>query len=226
MRLNNLWNMFCDRKYVYFLFLVNWTVPILIRLPTRFETGVDFAPGNGSGIGYICHAIEDGKRVVFTNMQWGFSVAYSITILSIIVVSYLSSWWGVKKENERNLKIIKGSMGISGYNNHVHSIKRDLRMTASLICLCMIIFRLPLIIFGRAEVEKHIFTFLSALYSLQFCSHFIIFAIVQEKYRKAYLDVLNVILPCSLRCRKNITNSDVNCATNLQSRPRTMSRWK
>ena len=157
MRLKNLWNMFCDRKYVYFLFLVNWTVPILIRLPTRFETGVDFAPGNGSGIGYICYAIEDGKRVVFTNVQWEFSVAYSTTILAIIVVSYLSSWWGLKKENERNLKIIKGSMGISGYNNHVHSIKRDLRMTASLICLCMIIFRLPLIIFGRAEVEKHNF---------------------------------------------------------------------
>ena len=98
---------------------MNWTVPILIRLPTRFETGVDFAPGNGSGIGYICYAIEDGKRVVFTNVQWGFSVAYSTTILAIIVVSYLSSWWGLKKENERNLKIIKGSMGISGYNNHV-----------------------------------------------------------------------------------------------------------
>ena len=197
-----IWNKICDHKYVYLIIALAWILPILINLPERFEPGIDYAPGNGTGVGYVCYAVEGGKLVVFTKEQWIFSLVTDIFLFTVIIISYLVAWCGIKKETAKTRSVIL-ERGISTrqsrlfeFKTHTKSIQRDLRLTISLICLSWVIFRLPLIILGRAEIDSNTFNFLFAMYSMQFCIHFIMYAIVEKSYRSAYKDILNEIFSC------------------------------
>ena len=196
------WNKICDHKYVYLIIFLAWIVPILINLPERFESGITYAPGNGTGVGYVCYAIEDGSLVIFTKEQWIFSLITDIFLFIVIVLSYLVALYGIRKDSAyTKRKIIERSNStrqsrIFEFNTHTKTIKRGLRLTICLICLSWIIFRLPLIILGRAEIDSNTFNFLFALYNMQFCIHFIMYAIVEESYRIAYKNILKDLICC------------------------------
>ena len=230
-RIKLIWNKVCDHKYVYLIILLTWTLPIVINVPKRFEPGITFSPGNGSGTGNLCYAIENGKRVIFTERQWYFSLCINITIFCAIIISYLITWCGIKKENEQKMDIIseeinRRSIRLFGYKVHARAVKKDLHLTTSLICICFIVFRLPLIVLGRSKLEQTLFSFLFALYTLQFCFHFIIYAIIQKTYRRAYCDILNVMVPCFFKCQRTISHEDTAVGNDLRNKPRTMSRWR
>lgn len=195
---------------------MTWFLPILISLPKRFEPGIEFAPGNGGEIGYICYVTENGKRIVFTKRQWYFNLTTDIMIFIVIIISYLITWCGIEKENEDNRRRIvetrllgSHQLRLFRYNIYAKSIQKDLRLTASIICLSYIVFRLPLIILGRIESDHILFKFCATLYTVQFFVHFIIYALIQKNYRKAYCDILRVMFPCCFICQRSNNNLNI-----------------
>ena len=197
-----IWNKICDHKYVYLIIILVWILPIVINLPERFEPGISYAPGNGTGVGYVCYAVEGGKFVIFTKEQWIFCLLTDIFLFIVIILSYLVARSGIKKETAKTRSVIlergisKRQSRLFEFKTYTKSIHRGLRLTISLICLSWVIFRLPLIILGRAEIDSYAFNFLFAMYSMQFSIHFIMYAIVEESYRSAYKDILKEAFSC------------------------------
>ena len=79
------------------------------------------------------------------------------------------------------------------------------------ICTSYVILRFPLIVFGwHLEVKEYYVALgiCTILYNIQFCFHFIIYAVVQNDYRNAYFDILNLMFPCNNKCRASDNNND------------------
>jgi len=208
---------------VYLVIFTTWIFPILSNLHKQFEPGIEFSSGNGNETGYVCYAKENGTYVGLTTWQWRSSVLNNILLFIIIITSYLITWCGIKKENEKNREKILAlksagnrQIRLFGYNVHSQKLQKDLRLTGSIICLTYVVSRLPLIILGYYEVSN-VTLAIWVLYILQYCMHFITYAIIQEKYRKAYCDVLRTIFPCLSTCRGNKENLE-NGAITLQKK--------
>ena len=194
---------------MYLVILSTWIFPILANLHKHFEPEIEFSPGIGNETGHVCYAKENGTYVGLTTWQWRSSIVNNILLFIIIITSNLITWCGIKKENDKNRQKIVAlksagnrQIRLLGYNVHTQKLQKDLRLTGSIICLTFVVFRIPFTILGHNEITNLSFA-IWLLYIFQYCMHFITYAIIQKKYRKAYCDVLRTIFPCLSRCRGN-----------------------
>ena len=223
---SNIWNKICDLKLVYLVIFTTWIFPILINLHKQFEPGIEFSPGNGNETGHVCYAKENGTYVGLTTWQWRSSVVNNILLFIVIITSYLIAWCGIKKENEKNREKIVAlksagnrQIRLFGYNVHAQKLQKDIRLTGSIICLTYVVSRLPLIILGYYKVSN-VTLAIWILYIFQYCMHFITYAIIQKKYRKAYCDVLRIVFPCMSKCKINEENLENDVGTITPQRKR------
>ena len=208
------WKNLCERNLVYLLIVLFWVIPVLTMLPKYFETGVKFTPGNGQEVGYMCYPMEtsfqntNGTRVWFTQTQYVINLSNDIFILLIMVGSIFIIWHGFQREVKDNKTRLQGNeRGLTFVNTIAKAAEKQLITTAVIICTTYVVLRLPLYIYGRTEI-----TFIPVglaacvlLYVMQFCTHFVIYAIIQNGYQRAYHDTLRLIFPS---CIKELTFHD------------------
>ena len=87
--------------------------------------------------------------------------------------------------------------------------ERSLYKTAAFVCTPYIILRLPLYIYGRTEITDPPVGLgvCILLYDLQFCTHFLIYAVIQKDYQRAYYDMLRVLFPRCIQERETERNT-------------------
>ena len=197
-----------------------WTFPTFIGLPKSFERNVDFSPGNGSEIGYICLPVENGKYTVFTETQFNVNIITDMMILLTLIVCGYISWSNVRREIRNNRdRLEHNEIMLFQYNIATKGKERSRTITVVIICASYIILRFPLLVFGRTE-DIHV-SYLGLgicvfLFNMQFCFHFLIYAIVQTNYRNAYFDLLRIIFSCTNRCRRsNNQRSNITAQINI-----------
>ena len=216
----------CEYKLVYVIVVAIWILPILINIPKILESDVDFkpGPGNGSGYGYLCYSIKNGTIVVLTETQYILNLINDSIIFLIIVISSFVSWFRFKKEVDQHRTDAKNNdVKILALNICAKVEEQTMRIAVSIVCAYYVVVRLPLYIFGHPSMIGligHDSVWIAAgisiiLYIMQFCTHFLIYAVIMLNFRKAYVDTLQVVFPCCFKCTKsNDTNTLDN--TNVQ----------
>ena len=218
-----LWGKICEKKIVYVLLVASWLLPTMINLPKSFEADVDFQPGknrtvqdneNGEEVGYLCYPTEDGKKVMWTHIQFVLNLTTDILVLLTIIISGTISWLSFKREVHDNRdKLEHDQLRLLRYNIIAKLKKKDLSLSVSIICITYIICRFPLAISGRYSGINGLtawLQFCSLLYNLQFGLHFLVYAIFHNNYRDAYCDVLRKIFPCCNKLCCSNTATEVN----------------
>ena len=135
-----------------------WLVPILISLPKSFEEGVKYAPGNGSELGYVCYAVQNGTRVLFTDLEWYLIAANNGCIFVVLIVSYALIWYSFEKTVKVELARLQSHQEIK--HLRLNLIKKAGRINGSftigIICFNYIALRLPLVTFTQETVHTEI----------------------------------------------------------------------
>lgn len=191
---------------VYVVICATWIFPILIHLPRIFEPGVTFGPGknhsaeeNPSEVGYLCYSYEDRRRVLSSTTNYVFNLANDTIVLIIVLISSIISIWGFNRQVlEMRDKLSKDELKLFRYNFIAALKQKKLSITIFSICLSYFVLRLPLVIIGNTTIS-HItfgFAFCVFLYNLQFCVHFMIYAVGGKHFAEAYYDMLKLIFPC------------------------------
>ena len=198
---------------VFGIVIVSWILPTIFNLQKSFEENVVFKPGKNhtseNEVGYICYPVENGTRVMWTDLQFKMNIIGDVLVLLVIALSATISWISLKNEVSDNKdKLAKDQLGLLRYTIIAKLKQRDLSLSVSIICITYIICRFPLAISGHSADINHHTLWLQLcflLYNLQFTTHFIIYAIFQYNFRDAYCDVLRKIFPCSSKgcCSKN-----------------------
>ena len=200
-----------------------WILPILISIPTHLEAGVEFepGPGNGTGWGHICYSKVNGTIVVLTTTQHTVSMISDIVILLIILASSIVTWFRFKKTVERGKETLKNNeFKLIAFSITAKLEEKYISIAISVICAYYVIVRFPLYIVSHVHSghdytqEQHdgIFKGIGVciiLYIMQFCTHFLIYAVIQSAYRKAYCSVLKLVFPCCFKCKKSEDNQNV-----------------
>ena len=187
-------------------------------MPKVFESDVIFAPGkgpqareNGTEVGYLCYSHQNERRVIFTRMQYNLNLFSDIMVLLVVIISSGISVWGFKTEvkHKRN-KLEADQLKLFRYNVITTLKEKRLNITVCSICITYIVLRLPLYVLGQIEINHIGFGigFCFFLYNMQFCIHFLIYAIGGKDYREAYRDMLNLIFPCC--CKRQTTNNSMH----------------
>ena len=141
------------------------------------------------------------------------NLSNDIFILVTMVVSVFIIWHGFRRELKDSRKRIQSNaIGLIQLNIIANAQLKQLITTAAVIFTTYLILRVPLYIYGRMEITSMPLglSVCNLLYESQFCTHFLIYAIIQTNYRRAYYDMLR--LP---RCTKEQT-SDNNTNTVLK----------
>ena len=195
----------CSGKRQYFIIAFIWLTSILLYLPAVNEEDVIFEPGKGLEQGYICYPKENGTKsngtVWFTEVQYTTSLANDVMIFLIMSASYLTIWFTFKKEVK--LKI-EGhpfdELARLRVNIKAQFLERRMIFTIGIICAYYVLLRFPIFYYGRTPISVMTFGLgcCIILHQLQFCLHFVVYAIIHESYRNAYIDILKIFLPCCL----------------------------
>ena len=191
---------------------------MLSGLPKTFESGVNFKPGNGTGVGYICYPVEeragrqDEARVWFTSLQYKLNLSNDIALLMIMMMSVFIIWYRLKNEVQDMNTRQSNDLATVIARAISKGQERTLYKTAAFVCTPYIILRLPLYIYGRDEIIDPPVGLgvCILLYDLQFCIHFLVYAFLHQDYQKAYHDMLRVLFPRCIKERE--TDRDTNAA--------------
>ena len=183
---------------VFGIIIVSWILPTIFNLQKSFEENVVFKPGKDNRseneVGYICYPVENGTRVMWTDLQFRMNITGDILVLLVIALSATISWISLKNEISDNRdKLPNDQLGQLRYTIIAKLKQKDLSLSVSIICITYIICRFPLAISGRsADINQHTLwlQFCFLLYNLQFATHFIIYAIFQYNFRDKELSKL------------------------------------
>ena len=208
-----LWEKLSLNGMVFGIVVVSWILPTIFNLQKSFEENVVFEPGKDHSseyeVGYICYPVENGIRVMWTDLQFKMNITGDVLVLLVIALSATISWISFKNEVKDNTeKLANDQLRLLRYNLIAKLKQKDFSLSVSIICITYIICRFPLAISGRsADINQHTLTLqlLFLLYNLQFTTHFIIYAIFHNNFRDAYCDILRKIFPCCSKvcCSKN-----------------------
>ena len=182
---------------MYLLVASLWILPILlITCPKYLENGVKYKPGNGKEIGYTCYAVELNNKnetmVWLTKLQFELNLFNDIALLLIMVSSILVIWFSFKtevREQSRVRETIYFGKAIE------KAREKTLYKTAAIFCMPYIVLALRIYIYGRTEITDIPFGLGTCilLHNLQFCTHFLVYAVIHKDYYSAYYDVLKII---------------------------------
>ena len=191
----------CSGKGQYFIIGVLWVMSFLFYLSAMYEKNVSFVPGRGLEQGYICYTNETNTNITvwFTNEQFTVSLSNDIMIFLIIAISYLTIWITFKKEvKNKNENLPYDELSRLRVNLKAQLLEKRMIFTIGIICSYYVILRFPIFFIGRSHISKITFWsgFCIILHQIQFCFHFVIYAIIHESYRHAYFDILKISMPC------------------------------
>ena len=202
----------CKLKLVYLIIAATWVVPTLINIPKSLEKDVEFSPGDGKGFGYVCYSkylvnnngTNDTKIVVFTETQYYLNLINDIIILLIIVASIIVTMVRFRQQvDERRLSYQHNKIAQMQIAFIAKLEEKYITIAASAISSFYVIVRLPLYIFGHPSGET---TYVAAgvatiLFLLQFCAHWLIHMFINKPFKRAFTDILRMILPCCFNCQ-------------------------
>ena len=114
-----------------------------------------------------------------------------ITTCGMIFVSYALMWLKIRKSRKRLLAILQGN---TKFMEKKVGKENSLRMTVFLVCVCYVIFVLPLIMseFLFGVVDSNI---IIGLYWTQYSINFVIYAGRRDAFQNAYMDIARMMLP-------------------------------
>ena len=187
----------------------------MVYLPALYEQNVEFGPGNGLEKGYICYPKEtDNENTVwFTQAQYKVSLANDVMIFFVMATSYLTIWFTFKKAvNDKNDNLAHDELARLRVNVRANILEKRMIFTIGIICVYYVLLRFPIFFYGRTQISKITFGlgFCIVLYKIQFCLHFIVYAIIHESYRNAYFDILKILVPCCFKREKKFMIASVN----------------
>ena len=218
----DLWKTACSGKRKFLIILAIWVFGILIYLPAIHESEVEFGSGKGREKGYICYPNETETKAVvwFTETQYIVSLGNDVVIFSIMAISYLTIWWTFKKAL-RNKNEILGNDELARLRVNIKGNILEKRMifTIGIICAYYVLLRFPIFFYGRTPIDRITFEvgLCLLLYKMQFCLHFLAYAIIHESYRQAYLDIFKILLPCCFKKKERDNSSTQEGATKKSS---------
>ena len=190
-------------------------MPILINIPKSLEDNVEFAPGKGNEFGYLCYSkiqtstnnVENPIVVVFTLRQYILNLANDLAILVVIVGSGLVTLLRFRQNAKAKEEKVKDRHPVEALRIKIQAriVKSHIAITASVIGIFYLIFRLPLYIMANpwaANGQNYLATGATViLYMMQFCCHFLIHTLLSKSYREAFKDLLRPIFPCCFKCK-------------------------
>ena len=185
-------------------------LPILASLPKSFEDGVTFKLAEETGSERFCYSEEKDSRLMFTKVQNIVNLTSYGTVFVIIVISYLMTWWLLKKNVQEAREIDDG--GTQTNIEQVESRRKSLLIAIGLIFVCYIVLRLPLAIVGPTYEIDSISSWLGIcvlLFEMQFCTNVIIYAVFMADFREAFLDVFYLMCPCCFKWPRNLNKEDM-----------------
>ena len=189
-------------------------MPTLINIPKSFEKDVEFSPGDGKGFGYVCYSKHllnnnqpnQAKIVVFTKTQYYLNLINDIIILLIIVASSLVTVIRFRQQVEDKRTSYEHNQIAQMHFNFIAKLEEKyITIAATATSSFYVIVRLPLYIFGYPSDET---TYVAAgvatiLFLLQFCAHWLIHMMINKPYKRAFTDILRMILPCCFICQQS-----------------------
>ena len=174
-----------------------WILPIIfIAGPKYLEKDVKFKAGNGKEIGYTCYPVElhnkNETMVWLTKLQFEINLFNDIALILIMVSSILVIWFSFKKDVREQSKVRQTIY----FEKAIEKAReKTLYKTAAIFCTPYIVLALPIYIYGRTEITHIPFGLGTCilLHNMQFCTHFLVYALIHQDYYFAYYDVLKII---------------------------------
>ena len=180
-------------------------------MPALSEEDVIFEPGKGLEQGYICYPKENrtggNGTFWFTEVQYTTSLANDVMIFLIMSASYLTIWFTFKKEVKLKIEDHPfDEIARLRVNIKAQYLEKRMIFTIGIICAYYVLLRFPIFYYGRTPISVMTFGLgcCIILHQLQFCLHFVVYAIIHESYRNAYVDILKAFLPCCPHRKRKI----------------------
>lgn len=188
------WNSFCTKSRSILIILFFWVLNIFTSLPKLLEqTKVPYY-NRFTGVCEVKDLVVlKGYTQTFSQHLLNMPQYLSFGATGVMIfVSYFLIW--LKKRS-----ISKAAEKTCEHNKT--NSDNQLTMTILLICVCFVLFVLPLTVTEALNgvVDSNI---IIALYWTQYSINFIIYAGRRDSFRKAYIDLINIILPKTKKTRQ------------------------
>ena len=168
---------------------------------------------------------EDGKAVVFSDVQYFTNLSTAIGLSVVIVASYVVIYWAFGKQRRQTREELEGRNEeglLNNYRRHVDDLRKNLLISIFLIVVSHTVLILPIVIYDTYfSVEDPDGGFslgvviCKIIYEINFSVNFLIYAVLMKHYREAFLDILKIIFPCCFK--RQISNSDTEVAVGANS---------
>ena len=215
------WSMFCRSKLnILLLLLAPWILAVLILLPVFADPATDF--GYHCLIGK-CTIIPTGKESLKLLLEypwlknvWPISISFLMPF-TIIGISYLIIWCHIKKTYDARKEITaKETEGNNGLN------ETQIKFIWTIFIVCIFYFICAggmtyarFMRFSKKDSPFVVFV-TSTSFLVQFCVNFFVYFYRSKAYRKAYWDIIVLILPC---IEKNSRIKKILGLTSLEEMP-------
>ncbi|XP_023331522.1 protein trapped in endoderm-1 isoform X2 [Eurytemora carolleeae] len=202
-----------SRKFLYgtrghLVVLSIWVYAALLVSPSFFNIYGQFGYNRKMGKCDFLELNENDPHVLFYTV--GFLVPLCILLVSYAII------WRMSRESSKFLKTLTAE-------NKIQLDSRDHRLTIMilLVCGCYVIFVGPIALinvldYNAEKPEIHLVFFL--LYWLQYSFNFVVYALRNEQYRKAYKFFLSHVWKTCCRPRNTVPHNTIfvlNCQNHV-----------